>query len=127
MVVNFLFYFHFKDKTIQPYSVLMTVLTRTLHTSLAAWLTCVDPTSHPGELSLGGGPCLQSQHSQHWRHTARGRLQQDDFCMTLSQVSLELSSQWSRDYQVAEATALLCHTDTAQGKHNAIMCLYGIK
>ena len=46
---------------------------------------CIDPTSHPGDLSLGSGPCLQSHHPQHWRHTAQGRLQQDDFCMTLSQ------------------------------------------
>ena len=61
---------------------------RTLHISLNNWLTCVDPTNHPGELSLGGGPCLQSQHTQHWRHTAGGRLQQDDFCMSLSEVSV---------------------------------------
>ena len=36
-------------------------------------------------MSLGSSPCLQSQHTQHWRHTAQGRLQQDDFCITITQ------------------------------------------
>ena len=64
------------------------MLVRTLHISLNNWLTCVDPTSHPADLSVGGGPCLQSQHTQHWRHTAGGRLQQDDFCLSLSEVAV---------------------------------------
>jgi len=58
----------------------------TLHVNSDSWLSCVDPTRVHGELSIGAGPCMQTYHPQNWRHTKQGRIQQDDFCMTLSSV-----------------------------------------
>ena len=61
---------------------------RTFHINERQWLSCVDPTRSPGELTIGAGPCMQTYHAQQWRHTGQGRIQQDDFCMTLMSLSV---------------------------------------
>ena len=55
------------------------------------WLRCLDPTSHPGDNTVGSAPCLQSHHVQQYRHTRDGHLRQDDFCLTLTAVQVTIS------------------------------------
>ena len=38
------------------------------------WLVCLDPTRHPGPLTVGASPCLQSHHPQQYRHTREGSI-----------------------------------------------------
>jgi len=55
------------------------------HLGQPTWLTCIDPTAHGGDLTVGAGPCLQSYFVQQYRHTQDAQITQDDFCFTLPQ------------------------------------------
>jgi polypeptide N-acetylgalactosaminyltransferase len=66
-----------------------------VHLGGPPWTRCLDATSHPGELSVGGAPYLQSHHPQQYRHTAEGAIRQDDFCLTLTREQVgAVVEQW---------------------------------
>ena len=60
----------------------------TFHLNQPSWLTCIDPTAHGGELTIGAGPCMQSYFVQQYRHTRQEQIMQDDFCFTLPEAQV---------------------------------------